>query len=167
MEILDLVLVGEISLITAVVVQSIKSHPKVKGSDIAWWTGPIGIVLCVIWFIALGKLDDGAFIINFKELYRAVAIGVVGAVGASIGYNVQKFAPIPNLLPTSNELKESAVREETVRTALVVEASAEGVEPNVAKEAVGLEPHDPPPNVELEAIQPEPSEIETKEQIIG
>ena len=81
--ILDLVLIGEISVITAVVVQTIKSHPRVKGSDVVWWTGPIGILLCVMWFAALGKLDEGAFIINFRELYRAIAIGVVGAVGRS------------------------------------------------------------------------------------
>jgi hypothetical protein len=152
--ILDFTLIGELALVVTVLTQAIKSHPKVRGSDIVWWAGPIGIVVSLLWYLALGKLTSGPHWINPMECYRAVANGLVGAVGASAGYNVQKMLPIPNILPTVTEIDEQNIKEEVARQEHVVDAVVDGVEPDKAKEVVGLEKNEPPPVENLEEIQP-------------
>ena len=162
--ILDLTLIGELALIVSVVTQAVKSHPKVRGSDIVWWSGPIGIFCALLWYLVVGKLTSGEYIINFKELYRATANGIVGAVGASAGYNLQKSLPFPNLLPTATEIDKQNLKEEAVKQTMVVGAVVQGVEPETAKDVVGLDENDPPPETALDAISPIPDE---EERIIG
>src|SRR5687768_15947568 len=164
--ILDLTLVGELALLTSVLTQAIKSHPKVRGSDIVWWSGPIGILAALIWYLVVGKLTSGDYFINFKEAYRASANGIVGAIGASAGYNLQKALPFPNLLPTASEIDAQNLKEEATKQTMVVKAVATGVEPDSAKEVVGLDENDPPPDELLEAVSPLPTETKD-EEIVG
>lgn len=163
--ILDLTLVGELAILVGVVTQALKSHPKVRGSDIVWWVGPIGVVISLLWYLVVGKLDGGPYHINFMELFRAVANGLVGAIGASVGYNIQKFAPIPNILPTATEIDKQNLKEEALKQEMVVAAVAKaGVKPDTAKDVVGLDKNDPPPEAVLEEISPMPAD---DKEIIG
>ena len=155
--ILDLTLIGELAMLVAVITQAVKSHPKVRGSDIVWWVGPIGIVTSLLWYLVTGKLFGGPHHVDFMQVYRACANGLVGAIGASVGYNIQKYAPIPNILPTATEIDAQNLKEETAKQKMVVSAVAEaGVKPDTAKDVVGLDKNDPPPEQVLEEISPMP-----------
>lgn len=159
--ILDLTLIGELALLVSVTTQAIKSHPKVRGSDIVWWVGPIGIVTSLLWYLVIGKLIGGKYYIDFTEAYRAIANGLVGAVGASVGYNIQKLAPIPNVLPTATEIDAQNLKEESIKQQMVVTAVAtSGVKPDTAKDVVGLDKNDPPPESLLDAVSPIPQKEE-------
>jgi hypothetical protein len=160
--ILDLTLIGELAVLVGVITQALKSHPKVRGSDIVWWVGPIGIIVSLLWYLVVGKLISGPYFFNFIELFRACANGVVGAVGASVGYNIQKFSPIPNILPTATEIDAQNLKEESRKQQMVVTAVAtSGVKPETAKDVVGLDKNDPPPEAALDAVSPMPQEEET------
>lgn len=161
--ILDATLIGELSLLVAVVTQAIKSHPKVRGSDIVWWTGPIGIAVALLWYLTVGKLISGEYYINFKETFRAFANGIVGAVGASAGYNLQKALPFPNILPTASEIDAQNVKEEALKQQVVIGGVISGVKPETAKEVVGLDEQDPPPEDLLAAVSPTADD----EEVIG
>lgn len=164
--ILDLTLIGELAVLVGVVTQALKSHPKVRGSDIVWWVGPIGIIVSLLWFLVLGKLFSGPYVVDFMELYRAIANGLVGAIGASVGYNIQKLAPIPNVLPTATEIDAQNLKEEAIKQQMVVSAVVtSGVKPDTAKDVVGLDKNDPPPEEVLDAVSPIPQP--TEEEPIG
>jgi len=162
--ILDLTLIGELAVLVGVVTQALKSHPKVRGSDIVWWVGPIGIVVSLLWYLSIGRLTSGSGYVNFEELYRSIANGIVGAIGASVGYNIQKLAPIPNVLPTATEIDAQNLKEEAVKQQMVVGAASAGVKAETAKDVVGLDTNDPPPETILEAVSPLPTD---DEEIVG
>jgi hypothetical protein len=86
--------------------------------------------------------------------YRAFCNGVVAVTTAAAGYVAQKAAPFPNLLPTTTEINAQKIKDEVTRQEMVVEAVKKGVEPETAKDKVGLDENDPPPTEVLEQIQP-------------
>lgn len=112
--ILDPILIGELGFVIVAIMQLIKSHPKMRGSDIPWLSGVVGALLSLLWFLVAGDLYHGAM--DWMNLYRSIAIGVVAAVASIIGYNVQKALPTPNILPTSNELTEQKLEEDMTKT---------------------------------------------------
>jgi hypothetical protein len=161
MGILDPALIAEIAGITTAILQSIKSHPKVRGSSIPYLGGFVGVAVGFVWYVVSGDLlsEGGIWGIDWQNSYRGILNGVAGSVVAQGGYNLQKALPIPNLLPSANEMDEKAIQEEVTKQTLVVDAAQSGVDPKKAKEAVGLTHEEPPPVAELKEIQPTPTEM--------
>lgn len=149
--ILDLTLIGEMTAIVTTTMQAIKSHPKVKGSVIPYLSGGVGVVCGLGWFLVTGELEspDSILHVDWADTFRGIFNGVAGAVSANAGYNIQKFLPIPNILPTAGEMDAAKIKEELATKELVVEAVKEGIPPEDAKESIGLEPEDPPPTSEV------------------
>ncbi len=161
MAILDPTLIGEISVIVSSSAQWLKANHKIKGSAIPFLSGIFGAIIGVGWNLVSGDIYDGAM--DWAEVFKGAFNGLAAAVGANGAFNLQKILPIPNVFPTSSEIDTSKMKEQSEATALVVEGVKSGVEPDVAKEIVGLEPSDPPPNVELEALHEEYTESVVEE----
>ena len=144
--ILDPTLIAELAAVTTASMQTLKSHPKIKGSMIPWISGVFGASAGVAWYLVSGKIDDGHgfFNVDWANIFRGVFNGVAGSVSANGAFNIQKFLPLPNVLPTAAELDHSALKEEVITTAVVEDAVAKGVDVDTAKEAVGRSPDDPP-----------------------
>lgn len=161
MSIFDPSLVGELAALVTTSMQTIKSHHKIKGSIIPWLSGIVGAGAGLGWYLVSGQIDDGNGLlgVDWENIFRGTANGIAGAVAANGAYNIQKFLPIPNVLPTAQELDQSKLKEEVATQQVVVEAVSQGVPPEVAKEAVGLEPDDPPPNEVLEEVAPTTEEV--------
>lgn len=135
--IVDLVLVGELALFIASLMQILKSHPKMPGSVVPYLSGVLGVVACLLWFTVNGELfRDNS--INWIDLYRGVAIGIVAAVTSIMGYNLQKALPTPNLLPTSSELAQQRMKESVEKTALSEVTTTAAITTEVIKEETTL-----------------------------
>lgn len=127
--------------------QAVKAHPKIRGSQIPYISAIVGICIGVGWYLVSGGIDDGSgFLgVDWANIFRGLFNGVAGAVSANGAFNLQKILPIPNILPTSGEMNESALRETVTSVEQVKEAAKEGVPIPDAKDAVGLDENDPPP----------------------
>lgn len=164
--ILDVVLIAEFTAIITAGMQAIKSHPKVQGSMIPWLSGVAGLGVGVGWYLVNGELvsSDSFLGVDWADMYRGVFNGVAGAVSANAGYNIQKILPIPNVLPTASEMDAQKLKEEVKTQDMIVDAVEAGVPPDRAKEKIGLDQNDPPPEEQLDAIekaQDGPGVIET------
>ncbi len=167
--IFDAILIGEMAVVVATSMQFAKSHPRIQGSMIPILSGITGMVLTLIWFLVQGLLfsDTALFHVDWVQTYRAIFNGLAGAIAANAGYNLQKFMPQANLLPTSNELDQSKIKEVVEKTEMVQSAVNAGVPKDIAKEVVGLENvpiADPAPIIDAAAVVIIPHE---KENING
>lgn len=157
MAIFDLTLMAEMAGLVTATMQAVKTHPKIRGSSIPRLSAVTGAGAATVWYAVTGDmLDSTSWLgIDWEYVFRGIFTGIGGAVLANGGYNLQKFLPIPNLLPTASELDASALNEQVVKKELVAVAVANGTDPVEAKKAVGLDPVADPPSVAvLEKIQP-------------
>lgn len=157
MDIVSFEFIALLALVVASVTQISKYHPKITGVVAPYVSVGAGVILSFLWFLVKGDLlSKGAPLgIDWMNAFRAFCNGVVAVTTAAAGYIAQKAAPIPNLLPTATEIDASKIKDEVARQQLVVEAVQKGMEPEDAKETMGLKQDDPPPEDELEQIQPD------------
>lgn len=157
MDILDFEFLALLALLVAAITQTVKRHPKINNNNVTYVSAVVGILMSYLWYAAKGDFASSrAWLgVDWMNVYRAFSNGIVATTTAWIGYNAQKAAPIPNLLPTVEEMDEKRLQHEVTKTHNVVEAVSKGVEPDKAKNLVGLDENDPPPNEELEKIKPE------------
>jgi hypothetical protein len=152
---IDFTFIGELALILTAILQVLKSVKGIAGSKIPPLSAPIGVACGVLWYLVSGDLHNShAFIsVDWMNLYRGVSGGFLAAMSSTAGYEVQKNLPLPNILPTASEMRTSYIKEETQKQQLVVEAVQQGLEPEKAKDVLGLPQDTPPPNAELEKVQ--------------
>ena len=153
--ILDALLIGEFSLTITAIMQTLKSKKGIPGSMIPPLSGIVGVALSLLWYAVNGDLRDSSIWlhVDWPNMYRGVVNGVIASVAANTGYVVQKNLPGFNLLPSASELRRAALAEEEDKQNLVVDAVQKGVPPETAKEAIGVDQSDPPPNEQLETLQ--------------
>ena len=168
MAIYDTSLIGEMAAAVTTTMQAIKAHPNVKGSAIPLLSVGAGIVFCVCWFLVTGNLDSdiAPLHIEWSNIYKALFDGVAAAVIANAGFNIQKYLPIPNILPTAQEIDDNAMKEAVHKSELVAQGVSQGVPPDDAKKIVGLNPiTDPPSDRLLQAVAPPPAAIVAKDMV--
>lgn len=134
--IVDLVLVGELAMVVTALMQIVKSHPRMPGSAVPYISGIVGVVASLLWFLVNGELYDGGM--DWINLYKSVAVGIVGAVASIMGYNLQKALPTPNLLPTSNELNQQRMKEDVAATGAAEVTTTASFTTEVIKEETTL-----------------------------
>ncbi|HEY9662923.1 MAG TPA: hypothetical protein V6C65_31145, partial [Allocoleopsis sp.] len=80
--ILDVQLIGEFAAIITTTMQTIKSHPKIKGSQIPWISGLVGACIGLGWYLVSGGIDDGSGFLNvdWANIFRGLFNGIAGAV---------------------------------------------------------------------------------------
>lgn len=168
MDIISFEFIALLALVVTAITQTIKSHPKITGQNTTYVSAFIGVLMSYLWYAAKGDFVNHSawHNVDWMNIYRAFANGIVATTTAWVGYNAQKAAPIPNLLPTATEINQKRLDEQVEKQQSVVEAVVQGVEPDVAKETVGLKTTDPPPNDVLEAMKP-PIPIPTDDTPIG
>jgi hypothetical protein len=156
MDIISFEFIALLALVVASVTQISKYHPKITGNLAPYVSVFFGLVLSFGWFLVKGDLrsSHAPLHVDWMNAYRAFCNGVVAVTTAAAGYVAQKAAPFPNLLPTTTEINAQKIKDEVTRQEMVVEAVKKGVEPETAKDKVGLDENDPPPTEVLEQIQP-------------
>lgn len=170
MDIISFEFIALLALVVASVTQIAKYHPKVTGVLAPYISVLAGLVLSYTWFLVKGDLyNKGGWLhVDWMNVYRAFCNGAVAITTAAAGYVAQKAAPFPNLLPTTTEINQQKIKDEVSRQQLVVEAVKKGVEPDKAKDTVGLSEQDPPPEEKLEEIKPDlPKGEVPKDEVIG
>lgn len=158
----DTSLIGEMAAAVTTTMQAIKAHPKVKGSSIPLVSVLVGIGFCACWFLVSGDLDSSIapLHIEWSNIYKAIFDGLAAAVIANAGFNIQKYLPFPNILPTAQEIDENAMKEAVSKNELVAQGVSQGVSPDHAKTIVGMSTtQDPPSDRLLQAIAPPPATI--------
>jgi hypothetical protein len=167
-DIVNFEFVALLALVVTAVTQTIKRHPKITGNQIPYLSAMIGIIMSYLWYFTKNDFySKNAWLhVDWMDIYRAFCNGIVATTTAWIGYQAQKAAPFPNMLPTSTELSTGELKEEVIKHAAVVDAVEQGIDPSKAKKTMGMDQSDPPPNEVLEAIQPvlPPEHVE---EIIG
>jgi hypothetical protein len=138
--IIDWTIVGELSFVVLALMQLVKSRTgdkSVRGSAIPWLSGIVAVACSLLWFLVNGQLVNIHDIhwagLNWVNVYRAIAMGAIAAVGSIAMYNAQKAMPIPNLLPTTNEMAQQHLAENvsqqandaTVQTVAVATATTD------------------------------------------
>lgn len=156
MDILSFEFMALLAIVITGTVQTAKHSSRVHGSVAPYLSVIVGVVLSYLWFLVSGDLHnkDAHWNIDWQNMYRAFANGIGASTSATIAYQAQKAVPIPNLLPTATEIDESKLKEQVAKQKQIVAAVAEGLDPRTAKETVGLETSDPPPQPVLEEIKP-------------
>lgn len=168
MAIYDTNLIGEMAAAVTTTMQAAKGHPKVRGSAIPLLSVAAGVIFCVCWFLVTGDLDStiAPLHVEWSNIYKAVFDGVAAAVIANAGFNIQKYLPIPNILPTAQQIDENAMKEAVHKTELVTQGVSQGVSPEDAKKIVGLDPTtDPPSDRLLQAVAPPPAAIVAQDMV--
>jgi len=153
---LDFEVIGTLAVLLISVTQILKYHAKFNAKITPFFTGGLGIVLSLLWYLVNGRLEThhAPLRVDWINLYQACASACVAVTTAAAGFLAQKMAPIPNLLPTSSEINQGKLDSVLQKQQSVVDAVEKGMEPQVAKDIVGLPKDEPPPNEILEEIQP-------------
>lgn len=105
MQFLDPSLVAELSAAVLGVTQAIKNKKRLRGIDGEVIAIAVGLCVGVVWFVARGDIIDPSSWggVNWKEMFQGAINGILGGIAASTGFNIQKYLPVPNVLPTRQE----------------------------------------------------------------
>jgi len=140
---IDMAFVGEVAIATTAVLQLLKSVKGIPGSKIPPLSGPVGALLALLWMLAIGEVyHESAW--DWANIYKAVVCGFIAATVATASYEVQKNIPLPNILPTAEELRAAALKETLVKKEMVESAVDEGVPIEQAKEILDVDADEPP-----------------------
>lgn len=107
MDLLNLARIGEMIVAVSAFMQYVKRRKTLRKRDGETLSLTLGVVLCLGWALVLGEIFLATGV-NWIEVFRAVVNGGIAGISASGLFNIQKFLPIPNLLPTRSELDAQA-----------------------------------------------------------
>lgn len=106
MNFIDGGVIAEVAAAVAGVTQWLKNEPRLKHINGQFLAVLIGLVIGLGWFLVQGQFGSELALdkIAWHNVFKATINGVLAGISATGVYNLQKFLPIPNLLPTRSEL---------------------------------------------------------------